>query len=422
MKIVAGLLSAVALCCFSWASWAVTHQSTAETLNIAARSALDANDLDFIAINFDHLDGYVTGANTPELQQQVRHIIGTQFQVARLIFVETTSNPAEAVDHDTLDSTTYTSAIGRDTTDDERHDAEIREAISMPPSNIDNQLCEINAATDASHSDVTSSDATSSDVANIDELASASPLDDYHDSSNDTTSLNRPTRSDEREEPELATKSLGTSTAFNSKPPTPRQATTKTVVSIFDTLFSSEGRNNVNQHAAVTNENDTASSNVSATPNPLDNPQHATPDSRPETGDSLATIADIINAAIELPAHHMAESSPPRTVGPDESAVVDDATPRFGVYLSGDPNDTLVRIVLEDGPAELAGIQVGDSLVRFGDRRINSLSDLIAAVLEKRPGDIVPVWIERAGESKRLDVTLQRSDSPLRPRIVPSHN
>jgi serine protease Do len=60
----------------------------------------------------------------------------------------------------------------------------------------------------------------------------------------------------------------------------------------------------------------------------------------------------------------------------------------------------------DDGPAAVAGIQVGDVIVKFGDRLVGDSNDLRSAVAIMPPGKTVPVTVVRNGESIAVDVTL----------------
>jgi len=71
-----------------------------------------------------------------------------------------------------------------------------------------------------------------------------------------------------------------------------------------------------------------------------------------------------------------------------------------------------------DSPAEEAGIERGDVIVRFNDRSIGSSADLQFAVADARPGQTSQVEVLRAGEPFEIPVVLARRDleeaAPLR--------
>lgn len=468
MKFVAGILSLLALTSFSWASWAVIHQSTSESLNVAARSTLDANDLVAVTIDFDHLDGYVTGADTPDLQQQVRQIIGTHLRVARLVFVETPASHTDTEASNSLEGTTTASNDEQNEGDDDLIESADDEPTVIAAENIDseprNPLAETSNNVEDSHT-------SGSDSPETNQLASSATASEEIPADRDPAEMansNRPVRMDDRDEPDVATEPQRDAVTAATKAPSQRNVTTKMTVSLAGIELAADAQNTADEQNAADQQN-TADQPDSADERPavadagLEDQQkiaqptavHETPgdtaadaasEGSVESTDSvesagsqgpanpldavtlenadtdLATSSQLLEAAIDLtsqaPSGPAAKPTTPLETKPD----VIEPKPRFGVYLSGNPNDTLVRIVLQDGPAEMAGIQVGDHLVRFGEHKITSLSDLVTAVLERRPGETVPVWIERAGQAKRLEVTLQRSDAPLQPRIAPSHH
>ena len=69
-----------------------------------------------------------------------------------------------------------------------------------------------------------------------------------------------------------------------------------------------------------------------------------------------------------------------------------------GVAISG---------VRAASPAERAGLQAGDVIVRFADVDVKTLEDLTFALRAKRPGDRVAVIVERAGQTRALEATLE---------------
>lgn len=70
----------------------------------------------------------------------------------------------------------------------------------------------------------------------------------------------------------------------------------------------------------------------------------------------------------------------------------------------------LVSVLNENGPADQAGIERGDVIVRFNDRTINTYSDLPAMVAQTTPGSAVPIEVLRDGATLQLTVTLALRD------------
>ncbi|MFT3913965.1 MAG: M20/M25/M40 family metallo-hydrolase [Anaeromyxobacteraceae bacterium] len=89
----------------------------------------------------------------------------------------------------------------------------------------------------------------------------------------------------------------------------------------------------------------------------------------------------------------------------------------YGAYLGTIPDfgerkapGVLVSGVKPGSPAEKAGIAGGDVLLRIGARKMASLHDLVDALRAGRPGDVVEVELQRAGETKVVKVTLEEAE------------
>lgn len=68
------------------------------------------------------------------------------------------------------------------------------------------------------------------------------------------------------------------------------------------------------------------------------------------------------------------------------------------------PMGALIAELRPDGPADLAGLRVGDVIVRFGKTRIESSSELPHVVGRTAPGESVPVTVMREGKRQVIDV------------------
>ena len=62
--------------------------------------------------------------------------------------------------------------------------------------------------------------------------------------------------------------------------------------------------------------------------------------------------------------------------------------------------------VAPESPAEKAGLQSADVLVKFGDADIRSFADLDRALRDHQPGDEVAVVVRRGSEEVSLTVVL----------------
>lgn len=58
-------------------------------------------------------------------------------------------------------------------------------------------------------------------------------------------------------------------------------------------------------------------------------------------------------------------------------------------------------------PADRAGLRAGDVIVGFGDREIRNIYDFMYALGDHRPGETVPVAVEREGRTFTVEVTLE---------------
>ena len=56
-------------------------------------------------------------------------------------------------------------------------------------------------------------------------------------------------------------------------------------------------------------------------------------------------------------------------------------------------------------PAAAAGVRVGDRIAELDGRKISTLDDLQQSVSTHRPGDVVSLVVERAGEPVKLTLT-----------------
>lgn len=75
------------------------------------------------------------------------------------------------------------------------------------------------------------------------------------------------------------------------------------------------------------------------------------------------------------------------------------------------PNGSLIVSVTPGGPADKAGLRVGDVIVQFGDRRILDADSLIAATHAAEPNSTVTIGFLRDGQRQQTQVTLGSATS-----------
>lgn len=80
----------------------------------------------------------------------------------------------------------------------------------------------------------------------------------------------------------------------------------------------------------------------------------------------------------------------------------------IGVQLGFGKQGSLVVDVVPGGPADRAGIQAYDLIVKFGKTAIKNARDLVKTVAKTPIATKVPVQVIRNGKKKRLTVTVQR--------------
>lgn len=91
------------------------------------------------------------------------------------------------------------------------------------------------------------------------------------------------------------------------------------------------------------------------------------------------------------------QSSPPRGVRVWVGGIPDYSEEVVGVKISG---------VSPGSPAEKAGMQAGDVIVRFGEKQIRNIYDYTYALGDKKPGEKVELVVKRADAEVSLEITL----------------
>ncbi len=70
----------------------------------------------------------------------------------------------------------------------------------------------------------------------------------------------------------------------------------------------------------------------------------------------------------------------------------------------------LVNSVVDDSPADKAGLEDGDVVIRFDNKRVADAGDLSRAVGDAEPGQTVAVVVVRDGQERELQVELGKTD------------
>jgi serine protease DegQ len=79
----------------------------------------------------------------------------------------------------------------------------------------------------------------------------------------------------------------------------------------------------------------------------------------------------------------------------------------------GIEHGVLVVEVVEDSPAEKAGLKEGDIILAVGDDSIENTAELFDLIRSQRPGDKVTILYYRDGEKSKADVTLAKAKEDL---------
>ncbi len=98
-------------------------------------------------------------------------------------------------------------------------------------------------------------------------------------------------------------------------------------------------------------------------------------------------------------------------VGALREEIGDEAYDRF-LYLTGQPNRVAIDSIIDQSPAQLAGLQAGDLVIDYADSRVFSYSDLRDATRAGERGESVLLRVERDGEI--LELTLPRGPLGIR--------
>ena len=70
----------------------------------------------------------------------------------------------------------------------------------------------------------------------------------------------------------------------------------------------------------------------------------------------------------------------------------------------------LVTIITEDGPADKAGLELGDVILSWNSQPVKGSNDLVQFVMKTKPGATVPIRVLRNKQERSLNITVEELD------------
>lgn len=119
----------------------------------------------------------------------------------------------------------------------------------------------------------------------------------------------------------------------------------------------------------------------------------------------VAAIAERVGNDPGRPAYAEVQSSRQSVGGPRRLAASLGIMPEY----SGDAVGVPVGGLRSGGPAEKAGIKVGDVVVRLAGKSVRNIEEYMAALAERKPGEKVDVTVKRGAAEHTLTLTLAES-------------
>jgi membrane-associated protease RseP (regulator of RpoE activity) len=91
--------------------------------------------------------------------------------------------------------------------------------------------------------------------------------------------------------------------------------------------------------------------------------------------------------------------------------LLQDLTPSMAKALQmGDKSGVMINDVIDESPAEKAGLEDGDVILEFDGKAISDNKDLVKAVRAASPGDKIEVVVLRSGKNKSLEVEIGKHE------------
>ncbi|MBN1346671.1 MAG: trypsin-like peptidase domain-containing protein [Phycisphaerae bacterium] len=124
-------------------------------------------------------------------------------------------------------------------------------------------------------------------------------------------------------------------------------------------------------------------------------------------GINTAIRGDAQNIGFAIPVDHLRRLLPEMMTMEIET----DRRMQSGM-LVGDGEVVRVLSVTEGGPADRAGLQAGDVLRQVQGKPVTQAMDFYAVVLERKPGDTIPLVVERSGQTRSAALVLALMPKP----------
>jgi predicted metalloprotease with PDZ domain len=92
--------------------------------------------------------------------------------------------------------------------------------------------------------------------------------------------------------------------------------------------------------------------------------------------------------------------------------MLQELTPSMSKALQmGDKSGVMINEVVDDSPADKAGLEDGDVILQFNGKTISDDGDLVKAVRATSPGDNVKIVVLRNGKNKTLPVEIGKNEA-----------
>ena len=124
-----------------------------------------------------------------------------------------------------------------------------------------------------------------------------------------------------------------------------------------------------------------------------------------------------VSAQQQSPAPSLQEppSSQQESMRPWLGVTIQEVNERIARQMGiSDPRGVLVADVADGSPADEAGVNMGDIIVRLNGRDIEGASDFISRIQESGVGSTVALEVNRAGVTEEINVTLE----PMPPAVM----